>query len=99
MQIIVASQKRKLCRKKIAIFLRWWIAGQFCSADMLLVQSPDAHSREYALKFWGVAFIGRGFSENLPVEIARKVRAKQNGGPKYDVAKTAAELREIMKDN
>lgn len=223
MQIIVASQKRKLLRKKIAIFLCWCIAGQFCLADMLLIQSSDAHSREYALKFWGVAttvlapvygplaeqivcefqladkkgigidlgsgpgtlimdlckrtrlmhwinadinphffplffkaaeeakvghrisavfadaqalpfrdnyadiivsrgsfhlwddkrlafseiyrvmkpggvaFIGRGFSENLPVEVARKVRAKQNGGPKYDVAKTAAELREIMK--
>ena len=49
------------------------------------------------LKPGGVAFVGRGFSENLPVEIARQVRAKQKGGPKYDVAKTAVELREIMK--
>jgi len=48
------------------------------------------------LKPGGAAFIGRGFSENLPVEVARKVREKQKGGPKYDVAKTADELRGIM---
>ena len=47
------------------------------------------------LKPGGIAFIGRGFSENLPVEIARKIR-KQGKGPNYDVAKTANELREIM---
>ncbi len=52
------------------------------------------------LKPDGVAFIGRGFSANLPVDVARKIRAKQaekGGVPKYDVAETAAELREIMK--
>jgi len=52
------------------------------------------------LKPGGVAFIGRGFSENLPVEVARKVRegqGKGGGKPKYDVQKTADELREIMK--
>ncbi|MEA3421567.1 MAG: class I SAM-dependent methyltransferase [Acidobacteriota bacterium] len=49
------------------------------------------------LKPGGIAFIGRGFSNNLPVETARKIRAKQNGGPKYDLNKAAAELREIMK--
>jgi len=48
------------------------------------------------LKPGGVAFIGRGFSKSLPVEVAREVRAKQKGGPKYDVAKTEAGLREIM---
>ncbi len=47
------------------------------------------------LKPGGIAFIGRGFSENLPVEIARKIR-NQGKGPKYDVAKTANELQEIM---
>lgn len=52
------------------------------------------------LKPGGMAFIGRGFSENLPVEIARKVRegqGKGGGKPKYNVEKTAEELREIMK--
>ena len=51
------------------------------------------------LKPGGVAFIGRGFSENLPVEVARKIRERQQksgGKPKYDVKKTADELREIM---
>jgi len=47
------------------------------------------------LKPGGVAFIGRGFSENLPIETARKIR-KQGKGPKYDVAKTANELQEII---
>ena len=53
------------------------------------------------LKPGGVAFIGRGFSENLPVEVARKIREEQQKGggkPKYDVKKTADELREIMQD-
>jgi ubiquinone/menaquinone biosynthesis C-methylase UbiE len=52
------------------------------------------------LKPGGVAFIGRGFSENLPLEIARKIREKQQksgGKPRYDVKKTADELRGIMK--
>ena len=51
------------------------------------------------LKPGGIAFIGRGFSENLPFEVAREVRARQrrNGRePIYDVEKTAAELRHIM---
>ena len=48
------------------------------------------------LKPGGIAFIGRGFPESLPVETARKVRVGQGNGPNYDVARTAAELREIM---
>ncbi len=49
------------------------------------------------LKPGGVAFIGRGFSKNLPVEIARKVRAQQGtGAPSYVVAETRAELKRIM---
>jgi ubiquinone/menaquinone biosynthesis C-methylase UbiE len=51
------------------------------------------------LKSDGIAFIGRGFSQNLPLEVARKVReGQQKGGgkPRYDVRKTADELREIM---
>jgi SAM-dependent methyltransferase len=48
------------------------------------------------LKPGAVAYIGRGFSENLPVEIARKIRVKQEKRLRYDVEKTANELREIM---
>lgn len=51
------------------------------------------------LKPGGVAFIGRGFSENLPVETAVKVRKNQGkGGPKYDVAQTGAQLEKLMAD-
>ena len=48
------------------------------------------------LKPGAVAYIGRGFSQNLPVETAREIRAKQGKRMKYDVEKTANELREIM---
>jgi len=48
------------------------------------------------LKPGGVAYIGRGLSANLPLEVAKKVRGK-SGGPKYDVAATAEELQSIMK--
>jgi SAM-dependent methyltransferase len=52
------------------------------------------------LKPGGVAYIGRGFSDNLPVDIARKIRrAQEERGnfPKYDVAETARNLEHIMK--
>jgi len=62
---------------------------------------PLAFSEIYrVLKPGAAAFIGRGFSENLPVEIARKIRSEQQKKGKelkYDVDETAAELREIMK--
>lgn len=48
------------------------------------------------LKPGAVAYVGRGFSQNLPVETARKIRAKQGGKMKYDVEETANELRNIM---
>ena len=51
------------------------------------------------LKPGGVAFVGRGFSPNLSVKVARKVRADQGakgGEPKYDLKETEAELRGIM---
>lgn len=61
---------------------------------------PQAFAEIYrVLKPGGWAFIGRGFSENLPVEIAKKVRANQSRGfPKYDPAETATELHNIMKE-
>jgi SAM-dependent methyltransferase len=51
------------------------------------------------LKPGGVAFIGRGFPENLPIELARRIRAQQREGgfvPDYDVASTAREMKAIM---
>lgn len=50
------------------------------------------------LKPGGVAYIGRGFSENLPVEVARRIRATQGQKMKYDRQKAADELRSIMTD-
>ena len=48
------------------------------------------------LKPGAVAYIGRGFSRNLDVETAKKIRAQQGGRLKYDVDKTADELHHIM---
>ena len=50
------------------------------------------------LKPGGNAFIGRGLTPNTPVDVARAVREKQNGGPKYDVDETEALLRKLMSD-
>ncbi|HUU17802.1 MAG TPA: class I SAM-dependent methyltransferase [Sedimentisphaerales bacterium] len=49
------------------------------------------------LKPGAVAYIGRGFSRNLPVETAEKIRAKQGKKMQYDVRKKANELYSIMK--
>jgi SAM-dependent methyltransferase len=49
------------------------------------------------LKPGAVAYIGRGFSENLPVATAKKIRGKQRGKMKYDMDKAADELWQIMK--
>jgi SAM-dependent methyltransferase len=54
------------------------------------------------LKPGGVAYIGRGFSENLPVETARTIRDRQKQGgkqgpPPYNVDETERELRSIMR--
>lgn len=51
------------------------------------------------LKPGGIAYIGRGFSENLPVETAKAIRDRQqtnNRFPRYDVDETERELRRIM---
>jgi ubiquinone/menaquinone biosynthesis C-methylase UbiE len=49
------------------------------------------------LKPGGVAYIGRGLSANLPLEVAKTVRGGRGEGPEYDVAATANELHAIMK--
>ena len=46
----------------------------------------------------GVAYIGRGFSPNLPVETARRIREVQGDKMKYDRRELADQLRGIMKD-
>jgi len=48
------------------------------------------------LKPGAPAFIGRGFSANLPVETARPIREKQGNRIRYDVDKTEKELYDIM---
>ena len=48
------------------------------------------------LKPGGVAYVGRGFSKNLPVKTARAIRAKQGKMMKYDRAEKVEELRQIM---
>jgi len=48
------------------------------------------------LKPGAVAYIGRGFSRDLPVETAKKIRAKQGERMKYNVDEKAKELSNIM---
>jgi SAM-dependent methyltransferase len=67
---------------------QFWTNLQVAFADIYRVLKPG-----------GAAFIGRGFPENLPIELARRIRAQQREGgfvPDYDVASTARELRSIM---
>jgi SAM-dependent methyltransferase len=49
------------------------------------------------LKPGGVAYIGRGFSENLPLEVAKTLREGRGEGPQYDVVAAAEELHAIMR--
>lgn len=50
------------------------------------------------LKPGGVAYIGRGFSPNLPEKVAAEIRKQSgDGGPKYDTQTAATELDGIMK--
>lgn len=49
------------------------------------------------LKPGGHAFIGLGFSPNLPLEVAKEVRARQGKGmPRYDVQETVAQFHALM---
>ena len=49
------------------------------------------------LKPGGVAYIGRGFPERLPLDVAKQIRSKQGKGMKYDVDETEQQLRDVMK--
>jgi len=48
------------------------------------------------LKRGATAYIGRGFSRNLPVKTAKKIRARQGKKMKYNVDEKAKELYNIM---
>ena len=48
------------------------------------------------LKPGAVAYIGRGFSRNLPVETAKKIRARQGKKMKYNLDEKAKEFYNIM---
>lgn len=45
----------------------------------------------------GVAWIGRGFPERLPPEVAAGVREHQGKGMKYDVDQTEQQLRDLLR--
>jgi len=49
------------------------------------------------LKPGGVAYIGRGLPERMPLDVAGRIRSKQGKGMKYDVDETQQQLRDIMK--
>jgi SAM-dependent methyltransferase len=48
------------------------------------------------LKPGGIAFIGRGLPRSLPLETAKRIRATQGGGPKYNRDEEAEALRRMM---
>jgi len=48
------------------------------------------------LKPGGVAYVGRGFPQRLPLETAKQMRGKQGKAMKYDPAETEQQLRTIM---
>lgn len=66
--------------------MQQWNNREQAFAEMYRVLKPGGH-----------AFIGRGFSGNMPLEVAKKVREMQGGGPGYSPDDTALELEEIMK--
>ena len=64
---------------------RFWVDKEKAFAEIYRVLKPGA-----------IAFIGRGFAENMPVEIAKKIRAKQGKSMKYDLEAKTDELKKIM---
>jgi SAM-dependent methyltransferase len=53
------------------------------------------------LKPGGVAFIGRGFSDTLPLKLAGEIRARQRErgfAPEYDVPATAQAMKTILEN-
>ena len=67
---------------------QFWIDGYIAFSEIYRVLKPG-----------GAAFIGRGFSENLPIDVAREIRAQQREKgslPVYNVEEAAVEFKEIM---
>ena len=48
------------------------------------------------LKPGGVAYIGRGFARDMPVDIARSIRDNQKNFPEYDPQADAVQLKKIF---
>ena len=63
-----------------------WTDGAKAMAEIYRVLKPGA-----------VAYIGRGFSENLPQAIVKQIRAKQGKNMKYSFEEKASELKALMK--
>lgn len=69
--------------------LQFWNNREKGFSEIYRVMKPGAY-----------AMIGRGFSENMPIEVAKEIRANQGKGkgmPKYNVDDTAKELEDLMK--
>jgi SAM-dependent methyltransferase len=49
------------------------------------------------LKPGGLAYLGRGLPERMPLEVAKALREGHGQGPKYDPEETEQQLREIVK--
>jgi SAM-dependent methyltransferase len=71
--------------------LQFWKDKRLAFSEIYRVLKPD-----------GIAFIGRGFSDNLPVDTARQIRAAQKKEDReesaltYSIAETESDLRSIM---
>lgn len=50
------------------------------------------------LKPGGVAYIGRGFARDMPVDVARLVRGKQKNFPDYDAKADAKQMETILRN-
>lgn len=50
------------------------------------------------LKPGGVAFIGRGFARDMPVDVARQVRGKQKNFPNYDAKADVRQIESILQE-
>ncbi len=65
--------------------LQFWGDLEKAFSEIIRVLKPD-----------GVAYIGRGFARDMPVETARSVRKNQRGMPVYDKHEVALELESIF---
>ncbi len=64
---------------------QFWGDLEKAFSEIIRVLKPD-----------GVAYIGRGFARDMPVETARSVRKNQKGMPNYDKHEVSRELEKIF---